>query len=281
MKKKLLDILVCPSCLPLEKTLDLSAEQAGADDIISGYLTCGGCGRRYEIKQGIANLLPGGAPSPSFSQSRYEEMAVVSSYLWSHYADLFGDPEAHGAYTAWAAAMGDQSAAPPALDVGCAVGRFTFELAGKTKGENFCVGIDRSAAFISAARKLASEGSLSFSLKTEGRLTEEKKITIPKKWKKADVEFIVGDALALPFSRQSFSLAASLNLLDKVSKPLLHLKEINRVAKNSRARLLLADPFSWSLESALEEDWPGGKKQGPYSGAGFRGKSELTGTILR
>jgi len=281
MKKDLLDILICPACLPRETPLTISVAQEKGRDVISGYLTCGGCGQRYAIEQGIANLLPDPASTLSPAQARYMETAMVSSYLWSHYADLFGDPEANEAYSTWASAINNRGSASLALDVGCAVGRFTFELAGKSE---FCVGLDRSAAFISAARKIASEGSLRFSLKIEGHLTENKVITIPNGWESANVEFIIGDALALPFPCECFSLLSSLNLLDKVPKPLLHLQEINRVARHSEAGLLFSDPFSWSLESAPEEAWLGGKEVEPYSGLGLNNVRSLLegkgGTIL-
>ena len=54
---------------------------------------------------------------------------MVSSYLWSHYADLLGDEEATGAYSEWAALLAPEGGM--GLDAGCAVGRFTFELSRK------------------------------------------------------------------------------------------------------------------------------------------------------
>jgi SAM-dependent methyltransferase len=83
------------------------------------------------------------------------------------------------------------------------------------------------------------------------------------------VEFIVGDALALPFRSKVFSAVASLNLIDKVPLPLNHLKETNRVSKEKGAQFLFSDPFSWSSDVAEEENWLGGKDHGPHSGRGM------------
>ena len=62
---------------------------------------------------------------------------------------------------------------------------------------------------------------------------------------------------------------ASLNLIDKIPYPLVHLKEMNRVAREGGVQFLLSDPFSWSSDIAKEEDWLGGTTKGLYSGRGM------------
>lgn len=57
-----------------------------------------------------------------------------------------------------------------ALDIGCAVGRSTFELA---KRFNQVVGIDFSHGFIDACNKLKTYGKLSYTVQTEGSLVSE------------------------------------------------------------------------------------------------------------
>ena len=264
MKKLLLDFLICPNCLPEEHPLLSSIDESDGNDIISGYLSCKKCGRRYPIDNGIAVLLPETEPEISRSQALYEETSAVSSYLWSHYADILHEPEANHAYTTWAGHLASGNFL--GLDVGCAVGRLTFEL---SKKNNFAIGLDRSFSFIQLARKLLIERKLDFSLINEGRLSEQKTIIFDNRWRFDKIEFIVGDALAIPFAQNSFSLLTSLNVLDKVSKPLEHLFEINRIAKNKNTRFLFSDPFSWSLDSARQADWLGGKTNGKYSGKGI------------
>ena len=60
---------------------------------------------------------------------------MVSSYLWSHYGDILGDPEASSAYAEWAGLM--NGGAGMALDIGSAVGRFAFEM---SRTRDFVVG---------------------------------------------------------------------------------------------------------------------------------------------
>ncbi|MEW6665411.1 MAG: methyltransferase domain-containing protein [Thermodesulfobacteriota bacterium] len=264
MKKRLLELLICPACLPSERPLGASVSRTDGEDILAGDLTCKSCSTRYPVKDGVGVLLRAPAETERKPHDRYETEPLVSAYLWSQYGDLFGEPEAAKAYRTWASLAGRDRAL--SLDAGCAVGRFTFELSARSE---FTVGLDRSTAFVRTARRLMQEGHLTFSLITEGLLTESRSIALPEAWRADRTEFIMADALALPFPREVFSFLGSLNLIDKVSKPLQHLREINRVARGKDSLLLFTDPFSWSTESAAVEDWLGGKNEGPYAGPGI------------
>lgn len=263
MKKPLLEMLVCPVCLPDEIELKAVIAQQHQGDITEGVLTCPKCGGAHPIREGIAFLDPS-PQTEAKAASKYETAPVVSSYLWSHYGDILGDPEASWAYAEWAGLV---SGGPGvALDIGSAVGRFTFEMSRK---RDFVVGIDNSVAFIRAARELMVRGRKPMALLQEGLLTREETVVLPETWQIDKVEFIVGDALALPFRSKSFSALASLNIADKVPLPLKHLQEVNRVAREKEVQFVLSDPFSWSTEVAREEDWLGGKDSGPYAGRGI------------
>lgn len=55
MKESLLDIICCP----VDKgPLELDVDEREDEEIIAGGLTCGECGERYPIEDGIPNLLP-------------------------------------------------------------------------------------------------------------------------------------------------------------------------------------------------------------------------------
>jgi uncharacterized protein YbaR (Trm112 family) len=263
MKKPLLEMLVCPVCLPDEIALKAVINEQQQEDITEGALTCPKCGGAYPIREGIAFLDPS-PQTEAKAVSKYETAPVVSSYLWSHYGDILGDPEASSAYVEWAGLV---SGGPGvALDIGSAVGRFTFEM---SRTHDFTVGIDNSVAFIRAARELMVRGRKPVALRQEGLLTREETVVLPEAWQTDKVEFIVGDALALPFRSKSFSVLASLNIADKVPFPLKHLREVDRVAREKGIQFVLSDPFSWSTDAAREEDWLGGKDSGPYAGRGI------------
>ncbi|MBW1765511.1 MAG: methyltransferase domain-containing protein [Deltaproteobacteria bacterium] len=264
MKKVLLDMLICPACLPDETRLISDVIQEDGEDIVTGSLTCHQCKRIYPIRNGIAFLDPLSIQEKEKADSRYETAPVLSSYLWSHYGDILNGSNASAAYKEWADLMRQCSGVT--IDAGSAVGRFTFEMSRKS---DFTIGVDNSVSFIQAARELMINRRMEITLKQEGLLTRKETISLPETWNSEKVEFIVGDAQALPFRTKTFSSLASLNLVDKVPLPLKHLKEMCRVAKERDAQFLFSDPFSWSTDVADEKDWLGGTDSGPYSGRGI------------
>ncbi len=257
--------MICPLCLPDEYPLMAEVSEETEDDILAGALRCSDCGRGYVVQEGIAYLDPATANKTKGTEaSKYESAPVVSSYLWSHYGDILDDENASAAYSDWNRLIKPSSGF--ALDAGSAVGRFTFELSRKN---DFAIGIDNSLAFIRTARELMLKREKTFQLLQEGLVTREKTITLPAGWNGNKVEFLIADAERLPFRAGSFSSVASLNLVDKLPKPIWHLKEMDRVAQPRKSQLLLSDPFSWSEDVTSRTNWLGGTHEGPYSGNGL------------
>ncbi|PLX81204.1 MAG: SAM-dependent methyltransferase [Desulfuromonas sp.] len=255
MRKEIAELLICPACLPKEKPLTLQVSKAVGDEVFDGRLVCHACHHRYTIRDGIPILLPWQQLSQA-SDQQYSDDRTVSSYLWSHYADLFGDKHAHVAYRRFAEMLQDGPGI--ALDLGCAVGRLTFELAARG-GHAF--GIDRSFALLSQARHLARDGHLAFDMTVEGELTEPRRVELPPELRRRPCEFMVADAMSLPFPASAVRKAASVNLLDKLPSPRRHLDELNRVMAESFAEVVLADPFSWSEEVAPRTAWLSGTEE--------------------
>lgn len=262
MKRVLHEILICPVCLPLEIPMKLCVNEIEEDDILSGELICNICGVIYIIKDGIAILSPDTNWQPD-RNNKYEDPHVVSSYLWCHYGDLLRDGEWLPAYMNWANLMNESKGF--SLDVGSAVGRFTFEMTTKS---DFSVGIDTSFAFINIARKIMKERKLVFELKQEGLISTIAELSLPKFIRTDNIEFIVADALALPFPKGLFTKVSSLNIVDKVPFPMKHISEMNRIASINEAQILISDPYSWSHEVSDVKDWLGGKEEGEFRGFG-------------
>ncbi|MBN1615009.1 MAG: methyltransferase domain-containing protein [Deltaproteobacteria bacterium] len=262
MKKVLIEMLICPLCLPEEHRLRETLLKHTPDDIVEGDLRCEYCRKTYPIREGIAFLDPNHSEE-GLAKNRYETAPLLSAYLWSHYGDLLQDELATDAYRAWADLM--QPHANASLDTGSAMGRFSFEMAQKC---DFVVGIDNSVSFIRTSRDLMIHRGANFELPEEGRLMRQERFSFPEDWKTDNIEFVVGDAQAIPFRSGLFSSVSSLNVVDKVPKPLTHLIEINRIARTRNAQLLFSDPFSWSAEVADPESWLGGTPDGTFSGWG-------------
>jgi SAM-dependent methyltransferase len=264
MKKWLQDYLVCPECLPREIPLDLNPHEELNHDVIEGDLTCSGCGKHYPIRNGVAVILSEQSKQVLAEGLGYNSRTMLSAYLWSHFCDLLHDPAATDAYQLWASFFKKTDGL--ALDIGCAVGRLSFEL---SKTHARVIGIDTSFSFIQNARTLLAQKRLSFDLIFEGLITKNRSCELSSDWNHDRIDFIVADALALPFPKSLFSTVSSVNILEKVSDPIVHLKEVNRVLREGDAMFVFSDPFSWDETVLAPEFWIGGKNGGKYNGRGI------------
>ncbi len=264
MKKQITNLLICPACLPKEHLLQLTIKQETEHEVWEGFLECKKCKHRYPIQDGLAILMSDQSAGTPGSQWRYEEKGVTSQYLWSHFRDLCSNKATESGSVSWTDffAAGRTSC----FDAGCSVGRASFEMA---RQGAFTIGCDLSYNFIKTARLLAKKRRHTFTLPLEGKLEQQFEITIPESWQTENLEFIIADALYLPFSYSSFDQIASLNLLDRVAYPLAHLYEMNRVAQDTNCSFLFADPFSWSETITPVEKWLGGTDTGAYPGRGI------------
>lgn len=268
MKKWLIEELICPECLGKDSNTEIlltaDIHREDKEEIIDGRLNCPVCGSQYDINAGVAVVVPEKTLPITWHQSGYGSFSMRSSYLWSHYSEFFNGPDATDAYKKWAAAFTPRKGW--ALDIGCAVGRLTFEM---TKTHDRAVGIDTSLSFIRAARKLMTQRHLEFDLIMEGEITEKKFSNLDPDFKFENAEFIVADAMALPFRSNRFTTTSSVNILEKVPNPFLHFSEANRVMDKKNARFLFSDPFSWDETVSSPDLWLGGRNKGPFKGFGI------------
>ncbi len=263
MKKWLHQLLICPNCLPRQEPLSLDVQESRGDDVIHGEFRCESCGMKYPVKNGIAVLLPEVSPSVFDGTNGYNSKGMLSAYLWSHFSDLLQDPGATDAYKKWASLLRPSDGL--ALDIGCSVGRLSFEM---SKFHRNVVGVDTSFSFIESARRLLLEKNVNFDMTIEGMITERKECGLNGDWRYDRVEFIVADALALPFPGSNFNTVCSVNILEKVPNPAGHLMEVNRVLTETAGRFIFSDPFSWDENVSHPDSWIGGSNDGPNPGRG-------------
>ncbi|MBN1904667.1 MAG: methyltransferase domain-containing protein [Deltaproteobacteria bacterium] len=274
MKKWLSEELICPECLNRnadeEIRLTVEIRQEIDDDITEGSLTCPLCGSGYHINDGIAVVVPEKSLPIIRNMTGYGSFSMSSSYLWSHYSEFLNDPDQTDAYKRWAEAL--TPCKGWALDIGCAVGRLTLEM---TKSHDRAVGIDTSLSFIRAARKVMHQRMLEFDLILEGEITERRSGHLDTAFRFENADFIVADAMALPFRTDRFATASSVNILEKVPDPSLHLSEANRVMDKQKACFLFSDPFSWDETVSHPDLWLGGRNKGPFKGFGMDNISRM------
>jgi SAM-dependent methyltransferase/uncharacterized protein YbaR (Trm112 family) len=274
MKKWLIEELICPECLnkgpDKEVPLTVDIKKETNEEIIEGHFNCQDCGRQYDINEGVAVVVPEKTLPITRNMAGYGSFSMRSSYLWSHYSEFFNGPDATDAYKKWAAAFTPRKGW--ALDIGCAVGRLTFEM---TRTHGRAVGIDTSLSFIRAARNISARRHLEFDLIIEGEITEKRSSSLDPDFKYENAEFLVADATALPFRTDRFATASSVNILEKVPDPSLHFSEANRVMNKNSARFLFSDPFSWDETVSSPDLWLGGRNEGPFKGFGMANVSRM------
>jgi SAM-dependent methyltransferase len=138
------------------------------------------------------------------------------------------------------------------LDLGCAVGRFTFELG---RVVNQVLGIDNSKSFIQAARRVAQRYELVVKVQESGAQFSARRLVLPGALRRCRVEFEVGDATdlaALPDG--AFQVVSAINLICRVRHPRQCLRQLARLLAPG-GQLLIASPFSWLEAYSSPSEW--------------------------
>ena len=144
-----------------------------------------------------------------------------------------------------------------ALDLGCATGRATYELA---KEFDNVEGIDFSARFVQVGAKLKEDGYIAFNSKEEGELLSHKKVTIEDlgyENLKEKVSFWQGDACNMKPNFSGYDLVIATNLIDRLYNPRLFLDTIEK-RLNEDGILVITSPYTWQESSTEKEFWLGG-----------------------
>eukprot|EP00931_Biecheleriopsis_adriatica_P065461 TRINITY_DN39988_c0_g1_i1.p1 TRINITY_DN39988_c0_g1~~TRINITY_DN39988_c0_g1_i1.p1 ORF type:complete len:926 (-),score=230.29 TRINITY_DN39988_c0_g1_i1:23-2800(-) len=172
---------------------------------------------------------------------------------------------------------GGKSGALRALDVGCAVGGSSFELA--AGGFDEVLGIDFSNAFVETAQRMQRGEALSFKVPIEGELQVEIQAQHEPNVDAAvreRVSFRTGDACKLKEEAAtlgSFDGAILANLLCRLPDPMACLDGLEAVIAPGGA-VVIVTPFSWLEDFTPKSKWLGGF-QDPVSGEAIRSKDQL------
>ena len=157
-----------------------------------------------------------------------------------------------------------------ALDVGCAVGGASFELA-RHFGQ--VVGVDLSRGFVAAARLMRDRGKLHYNALREGTIIDRLEASVPERIDRARVHFREGDACDLPasllggggdgdafaeYGRHDAVLAA--NLLCRLPDPAAFLAACPRLVRPGGV-LVLVSPYSWLEAWTPRDKWLGGFRE--------------------
>ena len=260
MMKKIVSDLRCVNNSCKNKRLILESFREAGDECVEGFLSCNTCNSQFPIIQGVPIVLQNfhdyarqrimtygkwiinskSSKLKDFlrsvgtkihfptSNDLYEENNhLYKAYLYNHHHYHFDDRllslfkrkiEPDHVYRM----LGKRNLNLKGigLDIGCSIGSSTFELA---KRLPFVFGVDLSFSFILEARKIMHDK------------------------KNKNVEFIVSDAINLPFESSFFQSIIALNLVDRVN-PNKVIVSINRCIKDN-GKLILIDPYHFVDEN--------------------------------
>ncbi|HEX4087021.1 MAG TPA: putative 4-mercaptohistidine N1-methyltransferase [Chthoniobacteraceae bacterium] len=194
----------------------------------------------------------------------YESERYLNEYLLFHYGEVedvlawdFGPADAVGFAARCVSDCIEIGALGPktrALDLGCAVGRSSFELA------RYCtevVGIDFSKSFIQAALEIRRHGQIHFDRPDEGMLSTRCAAKAPPDVDRMRVHFEIGDALKLRATLGDFDVVLGANLLCRLEDPIQLILKFSQLVRPG-GQLILVSPYSWNRDFTPLPKWLGG-----------------------
>lgn len=192
----------------------------------------------------------------------YEDLKILNEYLLFHYGK---DPEILEPKVKWPDGMRQalnfavrtplhfsKNAVNRGLDLGCAVGRSTFEMSRTCEK---VIGLDFSHRFIAAANCLKNMREVNYSRHDEGVMTAQLKAELPEGVDPSRVEFMQGDAMHLPEDLGRFQRVHAANLLCRLKDPISLLKRLGDLVEKD-GELVLATPCTWLEDFTPRGNWP-------------------------
>lgn len=201
----------------------------------------------------------------------YESDAAVEQYLLFHYGTpeqicpLLPEARTACGFPARCVSESLRRIGPQerrrALDLGCAVGRSSFEL-----GRHFdeVVGIDFSARFIAAAERMKAERAVLVRVPCEGSATDEMQLELLVEGPTDHVLFERGDACNLREGIGTFDLVLMANLIDRLPDPARCLARLPSLISPD-GWLVITSPYTWLEEYTPREKWLDGGGRGTLS----------------
>ena len=190
----------------------------------------------------------------------YETDSMVSQYLDFQYGpEYFSTQNYAKALVDIAVKVTEKRG--KALDIGCATGRASFELA---RHFDRVVGMDYSARFIDVALQLTSGEDFRYVTQEEGDLVEYRQVRL-KDFDLGDeqasrIRFVQGDACNLKPDADRYDLVLASNLIDRLRQPKRFLQDITRMI-NPGGVLMLSSPYTWLEAFTPKENWLGGIRE--------------------
>jgi len=190
----------------------------------------------------------------------YETDELVAQYCEFHYGrEYFGVTNYNVRLAELCAEFAEGRPTARALDLGCATGRASLELA---RTFDHVTGIDFSARFIRIGHELQERGYSRYAIREEGEIMSFHEVVLADLGlgdARERVEFWQGDAHNLKPQFGSYDLVLAANLVDRLYEPALFLGRIHE-RLNPGGLLVITSPYTWLEEFTPRDKWIGGKK---------------------
>lgn len=201
-------------------------------------------------------------------ESVYETQKYVNEYLLLHYGeadevlrhsfvpmDSLEFPRRVGKECLDAYKSVDKSKLPNrAFDVGCGLGRTTFELAREFEE---CIGLEKSQSFVDACNELKQNGEMTYHVCEEGDVHSTYKAKIDPEIDRSRTKFIQGDACNLSSDLGQFSCVVAANLICRLPNPYKFLERLPHLVAPG-GLLVLTTPCTWLTQFTPKKYWLGG-----------------------
>ncbi|HCW88646.1 MAG TPA: putative 4-mercaptohistidine N1-methyltransferase [Marinobacter sp.] len=188
----------------------------------------------------------------------YESDRQLAEYAEFHFGDMvYGVPNFPKALAELAFAHMQDRPRRRALDLGCAVGRASFELARQFDSVD---GVDFSHNFIRMATSMVDTGAVHYARVEEGDLVSDHTRTLESLGlsdSARKVGFYQGDACNLDTRFSDYDLVLAANLIDRLYRPRLFLDSMPARIREG-GLLIIASPYTWMEEHTPKEEWIGG-----------------------
>ncbi len=191
----------------------------------------------------------------------YETEELISQYLEFHYGDEYFNVEnfPRTCIRKVMEAIGD-GPKRKALDIGCSVGRSSFELA---RHFDEVDAVDFSTRFITSAIELQSRGLRRYAIQDEGEILSFKEANLRElglQETAGRVTFTQNDACNLKEVYTGYDLVFAGNLIDRIYDPAAFLRLITgRIVPGGY--LAITSPYTWLEEYTEKDHWLGGFKK--------------------
>ncbi|XP_070576946.1 ubiquinone biosynthesis O-methyltransferase-like [Ptychodera flava] len=196
----------------------------------------------------------------------YETKKMLNEYLVFHYGSAsevlrwdFGPKEAldfprRVAEECMATFQPKEGVPSRALDIGCGVGRISFELARKFEQ---VVGVDYSQNFVAACNQIKEDGHMNYELVDQGHLTTQLKALVPADIDRSRCIFQKGDACNLPLDIGQFGCVVAANVICRLYNPFDFLSRCESLVAPGGILVILS-PYSFLEVFTPKKKWIGG-----------------------